>query len=372
MAHAYTPGLQVVERMVLRKERRLPLKGQVIVKQGDDVKSSDIVAKTELPGNPELVNIANKLGIEAKEVPGSMKVNMGDKVKKDDIIASSRSFFGLFKNTAVSPITGTVEHVSDTTGKVLVRSPAIPVEVSAYIDGKIVEVMPEEGVVVESFGTYIQGIFGIGGEMVGELVMLADSPDTIVDSSYIKDSHRGKVVVGGSMVDYDTINSAIKAGAVGFITGGFDDSDLRKFLGFDLGVAITGSEELGITLVVTEGFGKIPMADKTFDLLKLRAGHKASINGATQIRAGVIRPEILVSMPEEVQMEVTQSALAGGMVIGSIVRIIREPHFGAKAKVVNLPVELHQVQSETKVRILEVELEDGSRWTLPRANVEIV
>ena len=36
------------------------------------------------------------------------------------------------------------------------------------------------------------------------------------------------------------------------------------------------------------------MAQKTFDMLKHRAGSIASINGATQIRAGVVRPEIIV------------------------------------------------------------------------------
>ena len=68
----------------------------------------------------------------------------------------------------------------------------------------------------------------------------------------------------------------------------------RNFFGYDLGVAITGSEEIGITLVITEGFGKIPMAQRTFELLKSRTGAKTSINGATQIRAGVVRPEIII------------------------------------------------------------------------------
>src|SRR2546428_247093 len=31
MAHAYTPGLRVTDRAVLRRERRLPLKGEVLV-----------------------------------------------------------------------------------------------------------------------------------------------------------------------------------------------------------------------------------------------------------------------------------------------------------------------------------------------------
>ena len=35
MAHSYTPGLKVLKKTLFRKERILPLKGKVLVKQGD-------------------------------------------------------------------------------------------------------------------------------------------------------------------------------------------------------------------------------------------------------------------------------------------------------------------------------------------------
>ena len=37
MAHAYTPGLRVTESATLRRERRLPLKGDVLVSVGHHV-----------------------------------------------------------------------------------------------------------------------------------------------------------------------------------------------------------------------------------------------------------------------------------------------------------------------------------------------
>jgi hypothetical protein len=64
--------------------------------------------------------------------------------------------------------------------------------------------------------------------------------------------------------------------------------------------------------------------------------------------------------------------LAAGMVADTPVRIIRQPYFGAIGKVVTLPVELQQLESESHVRVLTVELEDGKIVTVPRANVEII
>jgi hypothetical protein len=43
---------------------------------------------------------------------------------------------------------------------------------------------------------------------------------------------------------------------------------------------------------------EIAMAERTFRLFKAQDGRSASVNGATQIRAGVMRPEILVPLQD--------------------------------------------------------------------------
>ncbi|CAI8041150.1 hypothetical protein GBAR_LOCUS22872 [Geodia barretti] len=150
---------------------------------------------------------------------------------------------------------------------------------------------------------------------------------------------------------------------------------MRELLGYELGVAITGSEEIGITLVITEGFGSIAMAEQTFALLKAREGMKTSINGATQIRAGVVRPEILIPIVPEVAetaSEAVDGTAEGILEVGSSVRIIREPYFGKLGRVTELPVELQNLETEARVRVLRVELKDGQQTTLPRSNVEVI
>jgi hypothetical protein len=235
-----------------------------------------------------------------------------------------------------------------------------------------VDVIENEGVVIENKSAYIQGIFGIGGETVGELMMLANGPDDIVTTDKINDSCKDKIVVVGSLVTYDVIKKAQQVGVKGIITGGINDSDLKKLLGYNIGVAITGHEEIGLTIVTTEGFGKIKMADKTFYLLKKFDGQKTSIHGKTQIRAGVMRPEIIIPQPfSEDELQVTDSKMSE-LEIGTTIRVIRQPNFGIIGKVTGLPEELTAVESETLVRILEAELENGEKVTIPRANVEVI
>ena len=375
MAHAYTPGLKVTEGMIIQKERRLPLEGEVLVKAGTIVKAEDVVAKADLPGNVQLLNVANLLSVSPEEVTEYMLKPVGEAVSKDEIIATTKGLFGLFKSQARSPIDGTIEAVSDVTGQVILREPPIPVEVKAYTDGKVTETVPNEGVTVETYGTYIQGIFGIGGETIGNLVVVAKSSSDDLTVEQILPEHRDSILVGGSLVTTDTIHQAIEHGVRGIIAGGIDDADLRELLGYELGVAITGSEKIGITLVITEGFGSIAMAEQTFTLLKAREGMKTSINGATQIRAGVVRPEIVIPLASEAtgsRSAAEDGAAEGILEVGSSVRIIREPYFGRLGRVTEMPVELQDLETEARVRVLRVELADGQETTLPRANVEAI
>jgi hypothetical protein len=292
-------------------------------------------------------------------------------VEKDEPIARSKGLFGLFKSEVKSPVTGSIESVSRVTGQVIMREPPQPVQVDAYVEGFVTEIIEHEGVVVETEASLVQGIFGVGGEVRGEIKLVAADPGEVLEARHLTEDCAGKIVVGGSLITPESIEQALKVKARALVAGGVEDATLKKFLGYDIGVAITGSERRGLTLIVTEGFGQMRMADRTFELLKSLEGRTASANGATQIRAGVIRPEIVVPHADKA-VEVRQSVVEGGLELGMAVRIIRQPNFGRIGTVTALPVELRQVESEAKARVLEVELEDKNRVTLPRANVEII
>lgn len=371
MGTAYTPGLKISGNTTIRKTRRLPLKGKVLVKEGELVQHDTVVARAEIPGPMQTAKVANVMGIEPNEVESVLTVHAGDKVEKGQILAASKSFFGLFKNECRSPIGGTIEIISTTTGHVGIRENPSPIEISAYVDGCIKEVLPEEGVIVETRGALIQGIFGVGGERQGIIHQAVNSPDDVLEESNILPEHQGKILAGGSLITREALQKAVTCHVAGIVVGGVVDQDLMNLLGFDIGVAITGEEKIGFTLILTEGFGKMRMAERTFNLLKSLEGKMASINGATQIRAGVIRPEIIVPLDQKTHADQghPQDSL---LEIGTSIRLIREPYFGMLGKVTELPAELQELESGALVRVLKAELETGEIVTVPRANVEIL
>ena len=373
LAKAYTPGLKVAARILHRARRLLPIRGDVLVKTGDRVSAQQIVAQTFIPGDVMPLNLANLLSLTPGDVPGCMLKKEGDRVAVGDPLARTKGIFGKFRVEYASKVAGTIESISSVTGQVILRGEPQPLQVEAFLAGTVVEVIAEEGCVIEAEVTLVQGIFGIGGETFGPIRMACKSHDQELIGDLILPDMKGCIVIGGARIDMDAIQKARQAGVSAIVTGGLDDKDLEQLLGYNLGVAITGSERVGLTLIVTEGFGEIAMAERTFKLLASREGDQAAVNGATQIRAGVMRPEIVIPLSERELAQQSESTVVEGFLeIGKPVRIIRDPYFGLIGSVSGLPQELRVLASGSKARVLEVKLESGENVVIPRANVELI
>lgn len=372
MAHAYTPGLRVTELTTIRIKRQLPIPGEVLVLAGERVEATSTVACTKLPGKIHTINVVNRLSITPSDIRRYMLKREGDRVLKNEIIAETRPLIKWFKLTVKSPTEGTIETISEVTGQVLLREPPELLELKAFIPGYVIEIIPDRGVLIETTGSLIQGIFGVGGEAYGKIKLGVKDPQDELTPQMLNEDYRGTIIVGGSHACIDTLRRVQEFEAAGLVVGGIHDSDLRQLLGYELGVAITGTERIGFTLIITEGFGRIPMARRTFELLASREGMFASISGATQIRAGVIRPEIIIPTDAKAHPPETKQTLHRGLNPGDNIRIIREPYFGRIAKIKELPSEPQTIPTQSRVRILVVEFPDGTNAIIPRANVEIL
>lgn len=375
MPTAYVSGLMVTADTIVRKERLLPVAGEVLVTAGQESDAEQAVARALRPGNLATVKVSERLGIDPADVPAAMRRQQGDRVTAGEMIAETRGLFGLFHNLCEAPVAGTIEHISPLSGYVTLREEPAPLQVLAHISGRVERIVPQQGAVIATRCALVQGIFGVGGERRGTLQVAASGPDGRMNLALAGDAARGAVLIGGATADATTLAEAARAGAAGVIVGSLMDADLRAFVGYDIGVAVTGQEQVPFTLILTEGFGLVAMAAATFDLLSALAGKRASIDGATQIRAGVIRPEIVVPRDGATADAVTvhgDAETASQLAVGAQVRLIREPFFGRLARVTTLPPELRAIETEAQVRVVEVELPGGERVVVPRANVEMV
>ena len=370
MAKVLVPSLHVAAKTVLRRTRELPISGTVTVAVGDVVKADAVVAKAEIVGELQILRLAETFGVTASEVKKYMTVGVGDSVHAEQLVCSRRALWGLLKQDVHSPVSGVVETISEDTGNVSIREPAQLHQIHAHIDGRVVEVLGARGVIIETSCAWVQGVFGIGGERRGILRSLAVSPETILEIKHLPQDCTGLVLFGGSAPSALVLREAAKRGAQALITASIDDQALRQYLGYDLGVAITGDEKVPMTVIVSEGFGNLSFSDRIIETLTPLEGRTCSVTGATQVRAGAVRPEIIVPHAE-VQESAALQEVGASLEIGSAIRLIRFPHFGKRATICELPEQPERIATGAFVRVLRARM-GNEVITVPRSNVEVI
>ncbi len=325
----------------LRRQRRLPIPGEVLVSLGQTPRADTPVARALLPGRVLAVPVAGLIGCEPAEAARYLTVQEGQAVAAGAVLARAPGVLGLGAREARAPAGGTVERLSAASGQVTLRGPAQPLDVLAHIPGMVTGVFPGEGVEITCRAAFVQGIYGVGGEARGRL---ADAPGA------------GAVWVLPSATAADLVR-ATESGCAAVVTGSVPYADLG---------------ENGLVVILTEGFGALPMADPTATLLRRHLGAAVSVDGTTRIRAGVVRPEVVIPLdggrPGRQLADPAPAALRSG----ARVRVMRDPGFGSYGEVRQLPPLPRAVDSGAVVRVAVVALDGGGVLTVPRANVEVL
>jgi len=377
------PGLAVAQRLVLRRWRRLPVRGELLVDEGQSVAPDTVIARAERTGALTPVNVARSLDLPPHEVPAALLKQVGDRIDRDEEIARTAGFFGLFRSRCMAPVAGRLASVSERTGQILIAGDTDPLEVNAFIAGTVVAVDPGRGALIEGIGSLVQGVLGVGQEVVGPLVAVVGRREADLTAAMIGPELSGAVLIGGGRTDREALQRAGEMNVAAVIAGGIEDEELTAFIGSELTLAITGDEVVKPTVVITGGFGPVPMERSTFELLNAHAGELASVSGRTRVRVGAVRPEIVIaangtadaqSIPDgsrekaEHESDSDRALLA----VGRRVRLVGADDLGLAGTVVGLATDRRYFPGGGSYAAVEVRLEAGSRVTVPRANVELI
>lgn len=371
----YAPSLISSESLTIHRKRSLPLPGEVLVKVGDRVNSSTEIAQAMRPGDITVVRLADRMEVEPERIAPVVTLKKGDVVRVGDEIARVSTFFGLFETVCNSPTDGTVEFFTEDNAHFGIRHNATPFSVDSYISGTVVEVIAGFGAVIETHGALIQGIFGVGSEANGTIFCIPVSADQIISVSDI-DAHKGKIggaiIIGGSQITIEALAAAAEYGAKGVMTASIDTAVLHNYIGYPIGVSMTGDEDIPFPLIITEGFGRLSMSDRVLKVVKRFDGYQAAINGTTQVRAGATRPELIILRGDDPQTTAEIAGAHKSFSPGSRVRIVREPYFGETGEILSLPVTPETISSGATVRVARIKLSNGSEQAIPRANIELL
>ncbi|MBA7619658.1 hypothetical protein ES703_26999 [subsurface metagenome] len=237
-------------------------------------------------GRPHVVDVAGKLDIKPGHIKAYMKFQEGDFIEIGRIIAQNTSQGRFLVAKATS--TGMLKKIDTKKGTVTIQYHITPIPLRSFVSGKVSRVKENLGVEITGQGTTLYGIIGFGGEASGKIALLRNTND-------LNYSHKERIVVAFKPIDEGFLRKAAEAGVAGLIAPSIHNADWVCFYGEEIGVALTGDEQIPFTLILTEGFGRFAMNERYRSFFEKAAGKLASISGRTQIRAGVTRPTVIVS-----------------------------------------------------------------------------
>jgi hypothetical protein len=346
------PVTHILPLTFVRRPRLLPVPGKVLVHPGQKVNANDVVAEGRKLGQHILIDIRRALGMaRANEVEKLIERNEGEKLQAGDVIAQTR---GLLARVVRSPVDGEVVAIHN--GRVLIEVPGEFIRLSAGFAGVVGEVIPERGVVLETHGALIQGVWGNDRFDQGMLLMVAKSPDEELTAAKLDVGMRGAVAVCGPCADPEVLRVAESLPLRGLILSSMSP---------DL---ISQASVLQVPVIVIEGFGKIPYDSVAYKILSTSERRDACVKASARNPYSGEAPEVILPLPAEG----AEPAATTEFKPGKLVRVIGLPEPVRVGVISQLRPGATRLMSGLSAPAADVRLENNDLITVPLANLDVL
>ena len=347
------PVTHIVGFANIIRERLLPVKGDTLVRLNQKVVSSDIVAEAHVARDHVLLDVSRKLRVHPKTADRLITCKVDERVAAGAVIAARK---GLFSPAVIVPRDGRVVAVGG--GQVLLEVGETKIELRAGIPGTVIEIIPDRGVVIQTAGALIQGVWGNGRIDAGQLINLAESPEGALTADRLDISHRGSVILGGIVKDAATLKAAAELPVRGLILSSIYPS------------LIPQAREMRFPIVAIDGFGPMPMNSLAYKLLSTNVKRDVTVNAEAYNRYQGGRPEVIIPLP--VSSEAPELHEVETFAPGLQVRMRRMPAMGMLGSIVALKPGSTLLPSGLRAPAAEVKLENGETVIAPLVNLEVV
>jgi hypothetical protein len=353
----YPDQIHILESTTIRRERMLPERaiGRVEVREGVTVNLRDVVARGRLPSRYVIVEAAQFFRLKnPDDLPGMMLVETGETVEVKAPLAGPPGQRG---KRLLSPVKGVVNFVGE--GRIIIQASPELIDLEAGLDGQVVSVESGRGIVIETFGALVQGVWGNGQHAIA---VLKPEPEDGIESLYGEDlegQYRGAIVVTRRPLRETGLQVMEDQNLEGIIAPSMD-ADL-----------IEPSRAAPGAVLLTEGFGPIRMSATVFNLLSSFGGRQATLDAAPPDRWESRRPEVILNPSSRAAARPPRPNIDLILQVGTTVRLTRPPFGGQVGKIINLPKTPNLLENGLRVMCAQVELVTGEKVLIPLANLEV-
>lgn len=325
--------LRIEKNIITRINRILPYKGEIKVQKGQMVSPDEIIGSSFCPSGFRIVNLAKELSVSPQEVGKYLSKNLNQRIYKGELLAFKKGSFLSGKKVVTAPTDGLLEFLNPKTGELKISFFPKKINLPAGVFGFVEEIDQARGhLLIRTEVSRIHGVFGVGKPREGILHILGNKDELYSDIKAGGDSQE-HILVGGSLFFKDAISQAISSGIKGLITGGINARDYKAMSADHIVFPKKLDNDVGISIIVCEGFGPVPISDEIFNMLLAYdgkfvfiEGNKGIINLPSFSSASLKRVESFHLPKSEIQDQEGKTELK----IGLKVRIIGNSYFGTE------------------------------------------
>lgn len=354
MSHYHPDQRLITNLTTIRRHVMLPEAaiGSVRVHDGKRVDPRDVVVQGAIPARHLILEGAAFLGLKKPEnLAALMLVNVGDVVDVKQPLAGKSAKRG---KRLFSPVRGIVAQVAQ--GRIILQEMPEVIDLEAGVKGKVVEVIPGRGVVIESAGALLQGLWGNNRRVLSTLRLEPDVGLESITQDALESKYSGTVVVTRRSLKQISLDVMRDQAFSGIIAPSMD-ADLR-----DAAMKMDGA------IILLEGFGSARMSNLVYSLLSEYDRKQVTVDAFLPNRWESRRPEVIITVQTEQRPTSINPMLT--LQKGMNVRVTRAPHAGINGKVVDLPKTPTLLENGLRVLCAQVELATGETAFVPMTNLE--
>lgn len=369
--------LRFEKDIITRIIRTLPGQGSLNVQVGQEVTPAEIIGSAMVSSGFRTINLAAQLKVSPKDVKKYLKIKMGQKIYKGELLAYKEG--GLFspKKVVVSPTDGILDFLNINTGEVRMNFLPKKISLLAGVYGVVEGVDQDRGAVsIRTQVTRVYGVLGTGRVRDGILRKIGTRED-LISSSKISVKDTEHILLGGSMVFKEAIGDAISASIHGIITGGLNAQDYRGMAGGKLIFPRKLESDIGISLVVCEGFGSIPIGEDIYQILSEFDEKFVTIDGNRGIinlpsfSSSCMKRIKSTSLPKQPDIPGQAQTDMGEIKVGQNVRFVGSLYRGGQGKIISIDESKTLLASGLQAFLVTVETK-SRKIQMPTANIEII
>lgn len=373
--------LRVEKDVVVRVTRVLKGKGSLSVSVGQQVTPDEIIGSGTIASGFRTLNLATLLSVSPGEVSKYLTRKLNQRIYKGELLASKKGWLLSGKKIVISPTDGVLDFLNPKTGELKIAFLPKKSDLPAGVFGFVEHIDTIRGqVIIRTLVSKIYGMFGSGRVRDGILHILGKK-DSLISKADIQTKYDGGILVGGSLFFKDTISACISQGVSGIITGGSNAEDYKGMAGGRLVFPRKLDNDIGIGIVVCEGFGSVPIGDDIFEVLSAYEGKFVFIDGNKALINLPSFSSASLTKIKNTKLPPMQNNDLGGsagysmetqeLKIGSKIRIIGNAYLGEQGKVTSIDDSPTLLTSGIKACLVTIET-NRRKLQVPVANLEII